>query len=200
MWRTLCSLSFVKVCCLFVPLSVTAKQVEFLTIINRVSQCTANRSNSKTNLPHNELLIQPLLLQASYWVLWLPVPQYKNTIIPLRVDACNETAQLLPLAGGDLNSQQALKSSQHGHRQQKSKHYLSGLCTKSCPATAHCVFQGSRSTTLAGGTLSVCRSSGCCGRSGTHGMEHLKGAGRCQVLTECRFGLNCSLRIVSIYE
>lgn len=113
---------------------MTAKQVEFLTIINRVSQCTANRSNSKTNLPHNELLIQPLLLQASYWVLWLPVPQYKNTIIPLRVDACNETAQLLPLAGGDLNSQQALKSSQHGHRQQKSKHYLSGLCTKSCPA------------------------------------------------------------------
>lgn len=74
--------------------SVTAKQAEFLIIINRVSQCPANGSSSKQTFPHNELLILPLLLQATsqcalgFVVTSVPIQKHNQAS---RVDACNET-------------------------------------------------------------------------------------------------------------
>ncbi len=116
---------------------MTAKEVEFLTIINRVSQCTAIGSSSKQTFPHNELLILPLLLQATiqcalgFVVTSVPIQKYNQAS---RMDACHEMeCQGRTVHRGDLDSQLPLKSSQHGPHQQESKHYLSGLCTKSCP-------------------------------------------------------------------
>lgn len=81
-----------------------------MAIINRVSQCTVYGSNSKQTFPYNELLIVPLLLQAStqcalgFVVTSVPLKKKHNQ--GSRVDACNETeCQGHTFPGGDLDTQ-----------------------------------------------------------------------------------------------